>query len=53
MEPPPAPTLRTSSVGTLAGKDPTSVEREIVGSPSMITETSVDVPPMSKASSFL
>ena len=31
---------------------PTSVEREIVASPSMITDTSVEVPPMSKASSF-
>ncbi len=34
----------------MAGNEPTSVEREIVGSPSRITETSVDVPPMSKAS---
>jgi hypothetical protein len=52
IDPPPAPTLRTSSVGALAGKAPTSVEREIVGMPSTITETSVDVPPMSKAISF-
>ena len=53
MEPPPAPTLRTSRVGTLAGKEPTSVEREMVGSPSRITDTSVDVPPMSNASTRL
>jgi len=53
IDPPPAPTLRTSSVGTLAGKYPTSVDREIVGSPSRMTETSVEVPPISKASNFL
>ena len=31
---------------------PTSVEREMVASPSKITETSVELPPMSKARSL-
>src|SRR5262245_8005828 len=47
IEPPPAPTVTMSIIGTLAGKRPTvaSVVRE--GAPDRMTATSVDVPPPS------
>src|SRR5688500_1817746 len=44
IEPPPAPTVTTSIIGSLDGKAPTEPSVVRVGSPSSTTETSVDVP---------
>ena len=52
IEPPPAPTVCTSTLGTLIRKWPIVVSRPIVGSPAWHSETSVDVPPMSNVSTF-
>ena len=51
-EPPPAPTVCTSSVGRRTGRPPTSRSLERVASPPTIAQTSVEVPPMSKAIAF-
>ncbi len=48
MEPPPAPTVWTLTDGTLIRKWLIEVSRPIVGSPFWQSETSVEVPPMSK-----
>ena len=48
IEPPPAPTVTTSIIGILLGKAPTLPSVVRVGSPSMTTETSVEVPPPSQ-----
>ena len=50
IEPPPAPTVTTSIIGILLGNAPTEPSVVRVGSPSMTTETSVDVPPPSQVS---
>ncbi len=47
IDPPPAPTVWTSTDGTLILNWPTVVSRPIVGAPSRHSDTSVDVPPMS------
>ncbi len=48
MEPPPAPTVRTSTIGTWIGMAySSSISLEIGGAPSRIRATSVEVPPMS------
>ena len=47
IEPPPAPTVTTSIIGIFDGKAPTEPSVVSVGSPSMTTETSVEVPPPS------
>ena len=47
IEPPPAPTVTTSIIGILEGNAPTLPSVVSVGSPSMTTLTSVDVPPPS------
>ena len=47
IEPPPAPTVCTSTDGTRSRKCEIEVSRPIVGSPPRQSETSVDVPPMS------
>jgi hypothetical protein len=60
IEPPPAPTERTLTLGTLIGitspgsPQPygTSVWRSIVGWPCSERATSVEVPPMSKVRMF-
>ena len=48
IEPPPAPTVTTSIMGILVGKAPTEPSVVSVGSPSITTETSVEVPPPSR-----
>ena len=50
MEPPPAPTVTTSIIGILEGKAPTLPSVVSVGSPSITTLTSVEVPPPSLVS---
>ena len=52
IEPPPAPTVCTSTLGTLIRNWPIVVSRPIVGSPAWHSETSVDVPPMSNVRMF-
>ena len=52
IEPPPAPTVCTSTLGTLIRNWPIVVSRPIVGSPAWHSDTSVDVPPMSNVSTF-
>ena len=48
IEPPPAPMVRTSSIGTWTGMAySSSISLEIAGSPPRISATSVEVPPMS------
>ena len=46
-EPPPAPTVTTSIIGIFDGNAPTEPSVVSVGSPSMTTDTSVEVPPPS------
>ena len=54
MEPPPAPTVRTSTDGRAHGRRRRRVvSRPIRGAPSWTSATSVDVPPMSKVSRFV
>ena len=48
MEPPPAPTLCTSTAGDLNWKYPSWMSRLTGVSPSRHSDTSVDVPPISK-----
>ena len=48
IEPPPAPTVTTSIIGIFDGNTPTEPSVVSVGSPSMTTLTSVDVPPPSE-----
>src|SRR5215212_4960726 len=50
IEPPPAPTVTTSIIGIFEGYWPTEPSVVSVGSPSMTTVTSVDVPPPSQVS---
>ena len=50
IEPPPAPTVTTSIIGILEGYAPTEPSVVSVGSPSMTTLTSVEVPPPSLVS---
>src|SRR5215217_9655359 len=50
IEPPPAPTVTTSIIGIFDGYAPTEPSVVSVGSPSMTTDTSVDVPPPSLVS---
>ena len=52
MEPPPAPTVFTSSEETRTDKSPTLVSRTSRGSPFSISATSVDVPPTSSVRIF-
>ena len=52
IEPPPAPTVWTSSVGSRIGRPPTSRSLERDASPPTIAQTSVEVPPMSNAIAF-
>ena len=48
MEPPPAPTVRTSTIGTWIGMAySSSISLETGGMPPWISATSVEVPPMS------
>ena len=48
MEPPPAPTVRTSTMGTWIGMAySSSISLETGGAPPRISATSVEVPPMS------
>jgi hypothetical protein len=48
MEPPPAPTVRTSTIGTWIGMAySTSISFETGRCPPRISATSVEVPPMS------
>ena len=47
IEPPPAPTVRTSTVDARTVRSPTVVSRPIRGARSWTSATSVDVPPMS------
>ena len=48
MEPPPAPTVRTSTMGTWIGMAySSSISEETGAAPSRIRATSVEVPPMS------
>jgi hypothetical protein len=48
MEPPPAPTLCTSTAAALNRKYPRDISRRIGVSPSKHNDTSVEVPPISK-----
>ena len=48
MEPPPAPTERTSTDDARTVRSPTVVSRRICATPSLTRHTSVEVPPMSK-----
>ena len=48
IEPPPAPTVTTSIIGIFDGYSPTEPSVVSVGSPSMTTVTSVEVPPPSQ-----
>src|SRR5215212_4720799 len=50
IEPPPAPTVTTSIIGIFDGYAPTEPSVVSVGSPSITTLTSVDVPPPSLVS---
>src|SRR5919206_2777355 len=50
IEPPPAPTVTTSIIGILDGYSPTEPSVVRVGSPSITTVTSVEVPPPSQVS---
>ena len=50
IDPPPAPTVTTSIIGIFDGNTPTEPSVVSVGSPSMTTLTSVDVPPPSEVS---
>ena len=50
IEPPPAPTVTTSIIGIFDGNAPTEPSVVSVGSPSITTDTSVDVPPPSEVS---
>ena len=48
IEPPPAPTVRTSTIGTWIGMAySSSISLEIAGAPPRTSATSVEVPPMS------
>jgi hypothetical protein len=48
IEPPPVPTVITSTIGTFTAKRPTDPSVVRLGRPSLITATSVDVPPPSR-----
>ena len=50
IEPPPAPTVWRSSIGSATGRPPTGRAPVSRAAPSSITQTSHDVPPMSKQS---
>ena len=52
IEPPPAPTVCTLTLGILMRKWLIEVSRPIVGSPFWQSATSVDVPPMSNVRMF-
>jgi hypothetical protein len=52
MEPPPAPTVCTSTLGSRIGRPAIVRTRERSADPSVIRQTSVDVPPMSNAMAF-
>src|SRR3954470_8535408 len=52
IEPPPAPTVTTSILGIFDGNTPTEPLGPSVGSPSITTDTSVDVPPPSEVSTL-
>ena len=48
IEPPPAPTVRTSTIGTWIGMAySSSISADTCGTPPWISATSVEVPPMS------
>ena len=53
MEPPPAPTVRTSTEGARTATSPTRVSRRMRAWLSSISATSVEVPPTSKVSTLL
>src|SRR5918996_440663 len=52
IDPPPVPTVTTSTIGTLTGHRPTDPSVVIVGRPLRTTLTSVDVPPASSVSTW-
>src|SRR3954466_10876542 len=52
MDPPPAPTVTTSTIGIFEGYAPTEPSVVIVGSPPSTTLTSVEVPPPSQVSTL-
>src|SRR3954470_4401269 len=52
MDPPPAPTVTTSTIGILEGYAPTEPSVVSVGSPASTTLTSVEVPPPSQVSTL-
>jgi hypothetical protein len=52
IDPPPAPTVTMSIIGTLAGKRPIVPSVVSEGAPSRMTATSVDVPPPSSVTTW-